>query len=111
MAWYKVAETAELSKPFVRKVNAGGKQLCLINADEKLFVVAATCPHAGADLSKGWCEHGKIICPFHRYQYDLNTGKGAAGQNDFIRTYAVEQRNDGVYVEVKSFFESLQGKF
>lgn len=110
MAWYKVAETAVLLTPFLTKVSAGGKQLCLVNADKGLYAVAATCPHAGADLSKGRCEDGKIICPFHRYQYDLNTGRGAPGQNDFIRTYAVEQRGDGVYVEIKSFFESLRSR-
>jgi len=108
MAWYKVAEATNLSTPFLMKVNAGGKLLCLIYADGKLFAVSATCPHAGADLSKGWCAEGKLICPFHRYQYDLDTGRGAAGQNDFIRTYMVEQRADGIYVEVKSFFENFR---
>ena len=111
MAWYKVADIADLSISFLIKVSAGGKQLCLVNANEKLFAVAASCPHAGADLSKGWCENGKIICPFHRYRYDLSTGRGDAGQNDFIRTYAVEQRLDGIYVEVKSFFENFRSKF
>jgi nitrite reductase/ring-hydroxylating ferredoxin subunit len=111
MAWYKVADIETLLTPFLIKVNAGGKPLCLIYADQELYAVAATCPHAGADLSKGWCADGKLICPFHRYQYDLNTGRGALGQNDFIRTYAVEQRTDGVYVEVKSFFENLKSGF
>ena len=111
MPWYKVTDIARPSTPFVIKVNAGGKPLCLVNADEKVYAFAATCPHAGADLSKGWCDNGKIVCPFHRYQYDLSTGKGAPGQNDFVKTYAVEQRDDGVYVEVKSFFESFRSKF
>jgi len=111
MAWYKVADVAGLSAPFVVKINAGGKQLCLVNVDDKLYALAATCPHARADLSKGWCDNGKIVCPFHRYQYDLNTGRGAPGQNDYINTYAVEQREDGVYVEVRSFFESFKNRF
>jgi nitrite reductase/ring-hydroxylating ferredoxin subunit len=111
MAWYKVADIETLSTPFLIKVNAGGKPICLICADEKLYAVAATCPHAGADLSKGWCADGKLICPFHRYQYNLDTGRGVPGQNDFIRTYAVEQRADGIYVEVKSFLETLRGRF
>jgi len=111
MAWYKVADVADLLTPFLIKVNAGGKQLCLVNCDEMLYAVSASCPHAGADLSEGWCKKGKLICPFHRYQYDLNTGRGAPGQNDFIRTYTVEQRGDGIYVEVTSFFESVRSKF
>jgi nitrite reductase/ring-hydroxylating ferredoxin subunit len=111
MAWYKVSDAANLSTPFLISVNAGGKPLCLVNANEKLYAVSAKCPHAGADLSKGWCEKDRLVCPFHRYKYNLNTGRGDPGQNDFIRTYAVEQRDDGIYVEVKSFFESFRSKF
>ena len=111
MAWYKVADSADLSLPFLRKVNAGGKTVCLVNANQKLFATSATCPHAGADLSTGWCEKGKLICPFHRYQYDLETGRGASGQNDFVKTYKVEIRADGIYVEVGSWLERLKGAF
>jgi phenylpropionate dioxygenase-like ring-hydroxylating dioxygenase large terminal subunit len=28
------------------------------------------CPHMGAMLSAGWCEKGKIVCPFHALQFD-----------------------------------------
>ncbi len=111
MAWYKVGESAELSVPFLRKVNAGGKVLCLVHADEKVFVTTATCPHAGADLSKGWCDNGKLVCPFHRYSYDLITGRGAVGQNDYIRTYPVEIRADGIYVKISSWLEKLKDAF
>ncbi|MFD1256697.1 Rieske (2Fe-2S) protein [Mucilaginibacter terrae] len=111
MAWYKAADNAEVSTPFLKKVIAGGKSLCLVHADGKLFATSATCPHAGADLSKGRCENGKLICPFHRYQYDLETGRGAPGQNDYVRTYPVEVREDGVYVKVGSWMETLKGVF
>jgi phenylpropionate dioxygenase-like ring-hydroxylating dioxygenase large terminal subunit len=29
-----------------------------------------TCPHMGAMLSEGWCDHGKVVCPFHALQFD-----------------------------------------
>ncbi|MDT3401696.1 Rieske (2Fe-2S) protein [Mucilaginibacter terrae] len=110
MAWYKIAEPSDLSKPFLKKISAGGKSLCLVNADGELSVTAAKCPHAGADLSQGWCENGRLICPFHRYAYDLKTGRGAPGQNDYVRIYPVENRADGIYVQVKSWLEKLTGK-
>jgi nitrite reductase/ring-hydroxylating ferredoxin subunit len=111
MAWYKVAETSDLSTPFLKKVTANGKTLCLVNADGKLFATSATCPHAGADLSKGWCENGKLICPFHRFAYDLETGKGNPGQNDFVYTYPVESRADGIYIKVGSWLEKVKKVF
>lgn len=111
MSWYKINLDVDLSKSFLKKVEAGGKKLCIVNADGKLFATSLKCPHAGADLTKGWCLNHKIVCPYHRYEYDLNTGAGAPGQNDFITTYAVEQRSDGVYVEVKSLFARIRNLF
>lgn len=111
MPWFKVAESTVVAQPFLLKVNARGKTICLINADGQLYALSATCPHAGADLSKGWCESGKLICPFHRYAYDMETGKGAPGQNDFIRTYPVKVKADGIYVEVAGWMESVKKIF
>ncbi len=28
------------------------------------------CPHMGAMLSAGWCDRGKIVCPFHALPFD-----------------------------------------
>ena len=111
MPWYKVAEINGLAKESLLKVQAGGKTICLVNNNGRWFAVSANCPHAGADLSKGWCQEGQLVCPFHRYTYNLSTGKGATGQNDYINTYPVEARNDGVYVEIKSWFDKLTNAF
>src|SRR5687767_2768877 len=108
MAWHKVDDSTDLSKPFLKKVNAGGKMLCLVNADGVLSALSARCPHAGADLSNGWCENGMLICPFHRYSYDLVTGRGAPGQNDYVRVYPVLAKPDGIYIEVTSWLETIK---
>ena len=105
--WQKV-ETQVPDTDFVMQVLAAGKKLCLIRDENRLYAVQNTCPHAGGILSGGWCKHGQIVCPIHRYSYNLENGRGAAGQGDAIRTYAVEQRADGIYVELaESWFKSL----
>jgi 3-phenylpropionate/trans-cinnamate dioxygenase ferredoxin subunit len=70
--------------------------------------VQNTCPHAGGILSGGWCKNGHIVCPIHRYEYSLQTGRGAIGQGDYIDIYPVEERVDGVYIGLKeSFWKKL----
>ena len=103
MQWHKIPDIQNPQKPFIKKVKAGGKSICLVGYEGKIYAISATCPHAGAELSGGWCKDGKIICPFHRYSYSLETGKGDPGQNDYVDTYPVEIREDGVYVGVASF--------
>ncbi len=100
MNWYKIdAEIPDID--FVKQININGKKLCLVRDQEILYVIQNTCPHAGGILSEGWCKNGHIICPIHRWEYNLETGRGAEGQGDYIDKYPIDQRSDGVYVGFK----------
>jgi 3-phenylpropionate/trans-cinnamate dioxygenase ferredoxin subunit len=89
---------------FVTLIKLQGKKICLIKHENNLYAVQNTCPHAGGILSGGWCKNGHIICPIHRYEYSLQTGRGATGQGDYIDIYPVEERADGVYIGLKEGF-------
>ena len=105
MKWFKIFETgADQDNDFVKAITVNGKKLCAVKSGNEFFITQAYCPHAGAGLSGGWCKDGKLICPFHRYEYDLHTGKGAAGQGDYIDVYPTEKRADGVYVALPERF-------
>lgn len=107
MKWFKI-DVSIPDHDIIFQVLVNGKKLCLIKNDGELYVIQNTCPHAGGILSGGWCKEGHIICPVHRWGYDLNTGRGAEGQGDYIKTYPVELRADGIYV---GFKESLWRRF
>jgi len=111
MGWYKAYEGEVNTATFMLKVKVEGKNICLIGYDGKVYAVGADCPHAGADLSDGWCQEGRLICPYHRYSYDIKTGKGKMGQNDFIDSYPVEVREDGIYIGILSFTEKIKLMF
>lgn len=86
------------------QVKAGGKKLCLLRHSGQLHAVQDTCPHAGGVLSGGWCKDGYLVCPIHRWEYSLQNGRGAEGQGDYINTYPVEARPDGIYIGIKESF-------
>jgi nitrite reductase/ring-hydroxylating ferredoxin subunit len=111
MDWYKAYDGKLKTTTFLIKIKINGKSLCLVGYEGSVYALGSTCPHAGADLSGGWCRDGKLICPFHRYSYDIKTGKGDPGQNDYIDTYPVEVRDDGVYVSMLSFTEKIKMMF
>jgi nitrite reductase (NADH) small subunit/3-phenylpropionate/trans-cinnamate dioxygenase ferredoxin subunit len=111
MTWYKVPDLQPTNQPFIKKVKLAGKGICLVGYEGGIYALGSTCPHAGGELSGGWCKEGKLICPIHRYSYDIHTGKGSPGQNDFVDTYPVEVREDGVYVGIMSFFEKVKQAF
>lgn len=105
MIWVKVFGKEILqANDFVRLADAGGKKICLVKSGSEFFATQPYCPHAGAALAYGTCKEGKLICPYHRYEYDLHSGRGNPGQGDYIDLYPVELREDGVYVGLKETF-------
>ena len=112
MKWIKVLEPAELkSENFMTRAVRKGKWFCIMKYNEKYYVTQLSCPHAGADLSAGWCKDGKLICPHHRYSYCLETGRGAPGQGDYINTFPVDLRLDGLYVGVTERWQVFKKLF
>ena len=102
MRWFKVFSTNVLNgDDFVHRIEVSGKKLCAVKTGDNLFVIQNKCPHAGADLSSGKCVNGKIICPYHRHEFDLVTGRGKPGQGNYVNTYPIEKRDDGIYVGLK----------
>ncbi len=112
MKWHKIFENDILHQPdFIRQIEVKGKKFCAVKHEARIIVTQAYCPHAGAGLSGGACKNGVLICPFHRYEYDLNTGRGAKGQGDYIEIYATEVRNEGIYVAIPEAFGFLKRLF
>ncbi len=108
MKWIKLPiEVTAIKENELIKINAERKQLCLVKYDDEFFATKTKCPHAGADLSQGKCVNGEIECPFHRYRYDLKTGRGTAGQGDYLQTYPVKSEKGELYVG----FEDAWWKF
>lgn len=104
MKWHKIPKLAIDAKEPIQLLKLGGKKFCLIYEQGKWFATSARCPHAGANLAGGWCEEGRLICPYHRHSFNLQDGKGAARQHNCITIYLIEQREDGMYIELPSNF-------
>ncbi len=110
MKWYQLTGVS-FDKPFIKSIKLDHRHICLVGYDGKIFALSATCPHAGADLTRGWCEGDKLVCPHHRYSYDLATGKGSEGQHDYVNTYPVKIKGQTVYIGVESYLEKFKAMF
>lgn len=80
-----------------------GETICVTRTNKGVFAVQDKCPHNGASLSKGVCSpQNEIICPLHRYSFDLESGKATSGGAFALKTYPIEKKPDGVYVGIKA---------
>lgn len=102
MEWIKIFQTDIVDgDDFIKRIEASGRKFCAVKTQNKIFVIQNKCPHAGADLSLGWCKNGNIVCPYHRHEFDLNTGRGLLSQGNYVHTYPTEVREDGIYLGLK----------
>jgi nitrite reductase/ring-hydroxylating ferredoxin subunit len=103
--WIKIADTLD-AIPFnaegLAECEVLGKGLCLARQGETLRVCAQKCPHAGGHLCDGYLDAlGNIVCPIHRYKFNLENGRNVSGEGYFLKTYPVEKRPDGIYVGIE----------
>ncbi|KAJ7485070.1 hypothetical protein B0H11DRAFT_2018030 [Mycena galericulata] len=76
--------------------------------NRQIYVMESTCPHLGADMSHAEIEEYEdttvAVCPWHRYDFDLRTGKSETGLRTC--TYSVEVKTEDdtekVYIETPS---------
>jgi nitrite reductase/ring-hydroxylating ferredoxin subunit len=104
LVWIKLFDSVEAAhnrvKPgHVTTMEAGKKKICLAHTSEGLFAVNDKCPHNGASLGNGFCtDEGSVVCPVHRYHFDLKTGRAKSGGGDYVQPYPIEVREDGVFI-------------
>ncbi len=96
--WHKVLEPGELPEGRVKPVTCGHQTVCMTHFDGRYASLDNKCPHQGGPLGEGSIENGLLRCPWHGWDFDPLTGRPPGGYDDGVRTFLVEEREDGVYV-------------
>jgi len=106
--WYKIAESIaeiEFSTNGLAELEVNGKKFCVGLQHDRVFACAQKCPHAGGSLASGYLDAaGNIVCPLHRYKFDTKNGRNISGEGYHLKTYPVELRNDGVFIQIDKVF-------
>ncbi len=90
------AKLAELSEERALVVQVGKRQIALLRDGTEVRAISATCPHYGGPLALGQVRHGEIVCPWHRFRFDLATGRSVTNPNLCAPTYEVRLEGDDV---------------
>ena len=100
LKWFRIADLNELPEGRVMTVVAGHRTLALSHVDGSYCAIDNHCPHQGGPLGEGSIENGWLRCPWHGWDFNPCTGRSPGGFGDGLDTFAVEAREDGVYVAV-----------
>ena len=107
MFWHKLFDSIDFARQQIplnkaETIRVENKKICLAHTREGFFAVSDRCPHQGGSLGQGYCtDDGTIVCPLHRYNFDLKTGRAKSGIGDFVYTYPLEIRDDGLFIGIE----------
>ena len=103
--WHKVADHINeiiFSENQIAVADLNGKNICIGKFQNEVFAFAYKCPHAGGILADGHIDiTGNIVCPIHRYKYNIQNGRNVSGEGYYLNHWPVEIRQDGVYIGIE----------
>ena len=106
MQWVKIFDGEAVALQVLRNDSpqlliVNGKRICLVRHKEKFYAVQDRCTHNGDSLSKGTINYlGEVICPWHNYRFDLQSGRESASRSSDLITYPIKIEPDGFFVGV-----------
>ena len=101
LEWVRVGSNDMLDIGRITTVTAGHATICLTRTKEGYGAIDNRCPHQGGPLGDGFLQNGYVVCPWHAWEYEPSTGNPPPGYDDeSAAAYAVEEREDGVYIGV-----------
>ena len=94
----KVCSKDEIKDGRGKVIEIDGRQIAVLNNKGKFFAIGNTCAHMQGPLGEGECNDGKVICPWHGWEYDLKTGKNTFDENIKLDTYEVKVEGKNILV-------------
>jgi len=82
-----------------RNFPCNGKMICIVNVWGKLNAMDNECLHQGGSLGQGMVEDGKIVCPWHAWKWEPNTGVAVDHPDQKLKTYPIKVENGEVFID------------
>lgn len=86
-----------------------GQGRCYVVADQEiavfrqrdgtLFATQNRCPHRQGPLSEGLVGSGRVICPLHAHQFNLETGCGV--EDERVEIFAVSEVSGNIVLSME----------
>ncbi|KAI1889738.1 hypothetical protein AGOR_G00166030 [Albula goreensis] len=104
--WQCVGTTSHFKSQCTKLYSEDGQHIVLVHADnDKYWAMDSSCPHEGGPLDLGDIEdigNGKlaIICPWHHFDFCLDTGESSTGLQNQVYEVRVVQGN--IYINTQN---------
>src|ERR1051325_10683897 len=101
MPFIKLAPQADLpGNDEAKEFPCGEKTVCVANVNGTITAMGNVCLHRGGPLGQGVIEGSKIICPWHGWAFDTQTGEAAHNTATKVEVYPIKVENGDVLIDL-----------
>ena len=100
MALVSAGKLSQLPPDSVREVCVGEKIYALCNFSGEITALDGVCLHRGGPLGHGHVNDGRVVCPWHLWEFDCRTGEYDFDPQLKLATYAVRVDGDDILIEI-----------
>lgn len=109
MTAHVVAATGDVPVGEGLTVDVAGLRVALFNVEGEYYAVSNRCLHKGGPMGEGYVhaslpsidpERRTVHCPWHYWEYDLETGRRVVGGTETLRTFDVSVDGDDVVLHL-----------
>ena len=75
MEWKDVAASDEIPDGGMKRVEVYGREIAVAKVGQSIYAFGDRCPHMNAPLHEGKIENGRVLCPLHKTEFELSTGR------------------------------------
>lgn len=99
--WVRIGAVSEMpGEGRAKAFEAAGTTICVACIGGRLAALNDTCPHQGAPLSEGAVEDGRLVCSWHGWSFDPQTGEELRNPLGGALVYPLRVDGDDVLCEV-----------
>ncbi len=95
----KVAKVDQIPVGHGLPVIANSKPIAIFNLDGTYHAVQGDCPHQGGALGESKLDGTDVVCPLHKWRFDLKTGAYKSVGTGNLRVYEVKVEGDHILVK------------
>jgi nitrite reductase (NADH) small subunit len=96
----EVARTDELPTGRATVRTIGDRRIALYHTANGFFASDNTCPHRGGPLGEGDIIGNEIVCPWHLWSFEVDSGRCGGNWEICIVTHEVRVEDDRVLVRL-----------
>lgn len=100
MPFLPVAKVSDLAPDSVLEVMVGDQPYAICNSGGAITALNGTCIHQGGPLGQGQIHNGRVVCPYHLWEFDCRTGAHAFIPNRGVATYEVKIEGGDILIQV-----------